>query len=239
MVTDAEILESETKTGAEIAERSFAVDTKPETHWDRGSPLTLNPISNSLTEAESIVLSMGGSNAMLCLPQPGDNYARRGQLIGETPMHWVQQVSHLIYVAHSKSDLPTSMKLLGVYEIQYPSRSRTVVQVLSRVTGALASRHLGRTTNPKRSPRALAFEHAPRMNALCQFPELGGAYALVDAAEAHAATQFPLDERAQDLVVKAALAAMILNLSKDRLPDDQAVARAVQQRAKSKPPRSV
>ena len=238
MVTEVRIVESETETGAEIAVLSSGNGTKPEKHWENGSSVTLNSISKSLTEAESIVLSMGGSNAKLCTPEPGASYARRGQLIGETAMHWVQQVSHLLYVVHFKSDLPASMKLRGVYEIQYPSRSRTVVQVLSRVTRALASRRLARTANTKRSPRAIAFEFASRADALGQYPELGGAYALVDAAEAHAATQFPHDERAQDMVVKATLAAMILNLANDRLPDDQAATRAVHQRAKSKRPRS-
>ena len=197
----------------------------------RFSPGVLHPVAASFAEAKAMVQTLAGNSAELRIPEHGAGHANRGQLVGETAIHWVQQVSVALYVAHLKRSLPDFLKLHEVYEIQYPQRDRGVVHALNQVADVRTPGKLVRPVDDARPPRAIAFERATRVVALRRFPELAGVYAVVDAQEARTLAEFPTNERARRMVMTAAKAAMVRTLNMGQLPDPEAVDRAVRQQA--------
>ena len=67
------------------------------------SPSRLNPGAASFDEGKQIVAKLGGPDATLSVPaiRKGSGYG--GQIIGETSLHYIQQIDTSRYVAHFKS----------------------------------------------------------------------------------------------------------------------------------------
>ena len=100
--------------------------------WARGlyakeleifSPARLNPAAASFADAKEIVTKIGGPDAELRIPAHGRNATLRGEIVGESAAHWIQQVGDA-YVAHFKTSVSGDVRLHRSYDIAYPQRGR-------------------------------------------------------------------------------------------------------------------
>jgi predicted ABC-type ATPase len=94
------------------------------------SPSRLNPAANSFEEAQKIVLALGGDDARLSIPgKKASHFA--GPIVGESSLHWVQQIEQKTFVAHFKTALPKETAINAEVSINYISRSDATIRPLS------------------------------------------------------------------------------------------------------------
>jgi predicted ABC-type ATPase len=97
------------------------------------SPARLNPAAASFEDAKQIAVKLGGAEARLSIPRTSGQAAYRGKIVGETSLHWIQQLADHSYVAHFKSKLEGRINLQDDLLVKYLDG-----QCLVRRPGALA-----------------------------------------------------------------------------------------------------
>ncbi len=92
------------------------------------SPSRLNPGAASFDEGKQIVAKLGGPDATLSVPaiRKGSGYG--GQIIGETSLHYIQQIDSSRYIAHFKSAFPQPLALSRDYLVTYAGRGQAVAE---------------------------------------------------------------------------------------------------------------
>lgn len=92
------------------------------------SQARLNPAAASFADAKVIACKIGGTDAVLQIPEKGKNH--EGKIVGETAMHWVQQVQDRVYVAHFKGRFQGEVRLQERYKVAYGERGGAELSLL-------------------------------------------------------------------------------------------------------------
>lgn len=120
----------------------------------------LNPAAASFAEAQQLAQRLD-AGAQLRIPERDS--INRGEVVGETALHWVQRTEPGLFIAHIKSAVDQPLQLHGFYDISYPKRGAVV-----------------RPTSPEAIERSQAmakvFLEVDEGAAIARFPELRGAY---------------------------------------------------------------
>lgn len=149
--------------------------------WARGlyakelemfSPARLNPAAASFADAKEIVAKIGGPDAELRIPKHGRDATLRGEIVGESASHWIQQVGAGIYVAHFKTSVSGDVRLHQAYDIAYAQRGRGSASEVALEQPAIA-----------KAFAAVMNDGLSREAALKQYPELRPTFNAVSVAK--------------------------------------------------------
>lgn len=139
---------------------------------EKFSPARLNPAAASFADAKAIVVKIGGPEAELRIPNHGKTAILRGEIVGETAEHWLQQVEEHMYVAHFKGAVRGAVRMHKTYAIAYPQRGRGIAQEIALEPPARA-----------KAFEAVTNKELAREDALKKFPELRPAFNRLAVAE--------------------------------------------------------
>ncbi|MGE0315924.1 MAG: zeta toxin family protein [Lautropia sp.] len=153
------------------------------------SPARLNPAAASFSDAKETARRIGGDKADVRVA--GKSGVYRGPIVGETTMHWLQQVGEKRYVAHFKDalrpghdDVRSDVRMGQGYVIEHRPDAGVRMAPIPE--------------------RASAFATLGERDALEKHPELVSAYKTLHAvAEKIAGDASLTDERRKVLVVRA------------------------------------
>jgi predicted ABC-type ATPase len=165
------------------------------------SPNRLNAAAASFADARAIAEKLNGSQVPLRIPEVGELQATRGKMVGETSLHWLQQVRGVEFVAHFKSALQMPIALQADYKVTYLRKGVGTVE----------------PWEPKQA-RADAFRKLPPEQGIAQFPELAKSYAAF-AAVSEQAERSTEDQKQRAFVLRAVKEKMAIAIEKGQLPE--------------------
>lgn len=87
------------------------------------SAARLNPAAASFAEAKQIARDLGGEASRLSVAKTGQRSSYRGAIVGETALHWVQEIGPRSYAAHFKAMLP-ELAMHQSYTLTYDGRGQ-------------------------------------------------------------------------------------------------------------------
>lgn len=129
------------------------------------SPARLNPAAASFADAKEIAARLGGEGTELRIPGHGRDSMIRGEIVGETAVHWLQRSDEGVFIAHFKTSIADQVQMHKVYDIAYPQRGRGTAHEVVRDLPARAVAF-----------QAVADHELTREAALKRFPELRPAF---------------------------------------------------------------
>lgn len=84
----------------------------------------LNPAAASFADAKVIAQKLGGDAVVVRIPGNNKSQVHEGKMVGETALHWVQQVQDKTFVTHFKTALPSTIELQRIYQVHYTAHGR-------------------------------------------------------------------------------------------------------------------
>jgi len=147
------------------------------------SPARLNPASASFADAKAIAIKLGGDRSTLRVAKTGAMH--RGTVVGETALHWIQQLDDTSFVAHFKDRLPANAQpRIGMTVAVRRAKDQDVITASTE--------------------RSVAFANLSAESAISRFPELIDAYKAIEDLEQRTKADPQLSPSAHVTILTAA-----------------------------------